>query len=117
MQGVQILLFLLFGVLSYFLGFVLLILLFGFFPTFWDFIFILILIFSTSPMYILFSYFLVLSIAFLVADIKSKPNLPQNQLIKYIIKPNKIADEERLASYKNLTVDSVTYQTNRKTNF
>ena len=29
----------------------------------------------------------------------------------------KIAGEERLASYKNLTVDSVTCQTNRKTNF
>ena len=37
--------------------------------------------------------------------------------IKYIIKPFKIAEEELLAGYKSLTVDSVTYQTNRKTNF
>ena len=29
--------------------------------------------------------------------------------IQYIIKPFKIAEEERLAGYKNLTVDSVTY--------
>ena len=33
------------------------------------------------------------------------------------MKPCKIAEEERLAGYKNFTADSVTYQTNRKTKF
>ena len=39
------------------------------------------------------------------------------QFIKYIIKIFKITEEELLASYKNLTVDSVTYQKNRKKTF
>ena len=33
------------------------------------------------------------------------------------MKPFKIAEEERLTSCKNLTVNRVTYQTDRKTNF
>ena len=66
--------------LSYFLGFFLLLSYFSYFfptfPTFWDLILILILILNTLPIYILFSYFLVFSLTFLVADMKGKPNLP-----------------------------------------
>ena len=43
---------------------------------FWDLILIHILILNTLPIYILFSYFLVFSLTFLVADMKGKPNLP-----------------------------------------
>ena len=88
-----ILFFLLFGVLScfcptfwvmsylsYFLGFFLLLTYFSSFfptfPTFWDFILILILILNTLPIYIPFSYFLVFSLNFLVADMKGKHNIP-----------------------------------------
>ena len=70
-QGEQILLF---GVLSYFLGFVLLILLFGIFLLL-GFHFQTQSNFITS-LFILLSYFLVFFLTFLVNDMKGKPNLP-----------------------------------------